>query len=186
MYINFWCTRNKRYNYIVVDHFQNKLVSPCECSKFNIGYVGLISTKCISRKGKIIPITGHQDPRGCECKGPHIRHHGTRLTLRSIVFTPGKLRYRRLRVHQDRSDHEEEKTNLHPSDTRDRTRAVQPVAKRLAAWATWPTFPIICFKIVVKEPQFRYWGSPSVYVSQPVGSLTCNVYFSLSGHSPSL
>ena len=37
------------------------------------------------------------------------------------------------------SGHEGVKKNLHPSDTRDRTRAVQPVVKRLAAWATWPT-----------------------------------------------
>ena len=30
------------------------------------------------------------------------------------------------------------KKNLHPSDTWDRTRAIQPVAKHLAACATWP------------------------------------------------
>ena len=29
--------------------------------------------------------------------------------------------------------------NLHSSDTGDRTRVVEPIAKRLAAWATWPT-----------------------------------------------
>ena len=47
--------------------------------------------------------------------------------------------YRRLSGPQGKSGHEGVKKNLHPSDTRDRTRAVQPAAKRLAAWATWPT-----------------------------------------------
>ena len=41
--------------------------------------------------------------------------------------------YRRLSGPQDQSGHEGAKKNLHPSDTRDRTRAVQPVAQRLAA-----------------------------------------------------
>ena len=47
--------------------------------------------------------------------------------------------YRRLSGPQDQSGYEEVKKTLHPSDTRDRTRVVQPIAKRLAAWATWPT-----------------------------------------------
>ena len=34
---------------------------------------------------------------------------------------------------QDQSGHEGVKKNLHPSDNRDRTRAVQPLAQRLAA-----------------------------------------------------
>ena len=37
------------------------------------------------------------------------------------------------RVDPRTSKHEVKKKNLHPSDTRDRIRAVQPVAKRLAA-----------------------------------------------------
>ena len=41
--------------------------------------------------------------------------------------------YRRLSIPQDQPGHEEVKKSLHTSDTRDRTRAVQPVAKRLAA-----------------------------------------------------
>ena len=41
--------------------------------------------------------------------------------------------YRRLSGPQDQSGHEGAKKNLHPSDTRDRTRAVQTVAQRLAA-----------------------------------------------------
>ena len=44
---------------------------------------------------------------------------------------PSVLIYRRLSGPQDQS--EGVKKNLHPSDTRDRTRAVQPEAKRLAA-----------------------------------------------------
>ena len=64
------------------------------------------------------------------------------LVLLSAVFTPGESPrysfYRRLSEPHDQSGHERAKKNLHPSDTRDRTRAVQPVAQRLAAWATWP------------------------------------------------
>ena len=41
--------------------------------------------------------------------------------------------YRRLSGPQDQSGHEGVKKNLHPSDTRDRTRAVQIVATPLAA-----------------------------------------------------
>ena len=44
-----------------------------------------------------------------------------------------------LRGPKDQSGHEGVKNNLLPSDTRDRTRDVQPVVKRLVAWATWPT-----------------------------------------------
>ena len=41
--------------------------------------------------------------------------------------------YRRLSGPQDQSGHKGAKKNLHPSDTRDRTRVIQPVAQRLAA-----------------------------------------------------
>ena len=68
------------------------------------------------------------------------------LVLRSAAFTPEERPrysfYRRLSGPQDQSGHEGAKKNLHPSDTRDRTRAVQPVAQRLAAWATWPYIKI--------------------------------------------
>ena len=60
------------------------------------------------------------------------------LVLRSAAFTTREIPrfsiYRRLGEPQDQSGHEGVKKNLHPSDT----RAVQPVAQRLAAWATWP------------------------------------------------
>ena len=36
------------------------------------------------------------------------------------------------------SGHEGVKKNLHPFDIQDRTQAVYSIAKRLAAWATWP------------------------------------------------
>ena len=52
------------------------------------------------------------------------------------VYSRGKppvLILIRLSGPQDQSGHEGAKKNLHPSDTRDRTRAVQPVAQRLAA-----------------------------------------------------
>ena len=64
------------------------------------------------------------------------------LLLRSAAFTPGESPrysfYRRLSGSQDQSGHKEVKKNVQPSDTRDRTRAVQPVPQHLAAWATWP------------------------------------------------
>ena len=41
--------------------------------------------------------------------------------------------YGRLSGLQDQSGHEGVKKNVHLSDTRDRTRAVQPVVKRLVA-----------------------------------------------------
>ena len=44
--------------------------------------------------------------------------------------------YRRLSGPHDQLGHEGVKKNLHPSDTRDRTWAVQAVAKHLAASAT--------------------------------------------------
>ena len=83
-----------------------------------------------------------KDHGGCGCKGSHLLGRGT-VTNRPLgCFYPrGKPRYpiyRRLRRPQDQSEHEGVKKNLHPSDTRDRTRAVQPVPKRLVAWATWP------------------------------------------------
>ena len=59
------------------------------------------------------------------------------LVLRSEAFTPGENHrysfYRSLSGLQEQSGHEGVKENLHPSDTRDRTRAVQPVGKRLSA-----------------------------------------------------
>ena len=58
------------------------------------------------------------------------------------LYPRGKPRYsfyRRLSGIQDHCGHEGTKKNLHPSDTRDRTRAVHPVVKRFVASATWPT-----------------------------------------------
>ena len=58
--------------------------------------------------------------------------------LRSAVFTSGESPrysfYRRLSLPQGQSGHEGVKKILHSSDTRNQTRAVQPVAKRLAAF----------------------------------------------------
>ena len=65
------------------------------------------------------------------------------LVLCLASFTPWESsRYsfnRRLSGPQDQSGHEGAKKNLHPSDTQDRTRTIQPVVKRHASWATWPT-----------------------------------------------
>ena len=63
-------------------------------------------------------------------------------TTRDRIY-PGKSTcysfYRRLSGPEDQSGYEGVKKNLHPSEARDRTRTMQPVGKRLAAWATWPT-----------------------------------------------
>ena len=75
--------------------------------------------------------------------------------LRSAAFTPGEIPrysfYRRLSGPQGQSGHEGVKKNLHPSETRDRTRAVQPAAKRLAAWATWPTISSVLLQILLSN-----------------------------------
>ena len=94
------------------------------------GTVGLSSIT----KGRGIPITGHGGPRGMWMQGStysqprHYEEVGW-LVLRSAAFTPGEIHrysfYRRLSGPQDQSGHEGVKKNLHPSDTRDRTRAVQ-------------------------------------------------------------
>ena len=63
--------------------------------------------------------------------------------------------YRRLSGPQDQSGHEGVKKKLHPSDIRDRTRAVQPVVKRLAAWPTWPII-IIFFPVSFLESWSRW------------------------------
>ena len=96
----------------------------------------------IKGKGKGIPIIGHEGPRGDVDARVHIftatalgRGRVASPTL-SCLYPRGKLPYsfyRRLSGPQDQSGHEGAKKNLHPSDTRDRTRAVQPVAQRLAA-----------------------------------------------------
>ena len=53
------------------------------------------------------------------------------------AVTPGESHqysfYIRLSGPQDQSRHEAVKKNLYPTDPRDRTRVVQPIAKRLAA-----------------------------------------------------
>ena len=93
----------------------------------------------MEHKYKGILITGHEGPRGCGCKGPHIHSQGTRkrglLVLSSAAFTPGKSPrcsfYRRLSGPQDQSGYERAKKNIHPSDTRDVTRGVQPAASAL-------------------------------------------------------
>ena len=58
-----------------------------------------------------------------------------KFSLCFIAFTPGKVLrysfYRKLSEPQDQSEHEGVKRNLHPFYTRDRTRVVQPVTKRL-------------------------------------------------------
>ena len=91
---------------------------------------------------KGILITGHEASRRSECKGPRIHSHGTRMRQGGQSYArpplpPGKFPrysfYRRLSGPQDQSGHEGVKKNLDPSDTRHRTRAVQPAAKRLAA-----------------------------------------------------
>ena len=91
-------------------------------------------------EGKGIPMAGHESPRGmwtqgltCRPTKPQVRW----LAVRSAVFNSGESHrytfYRTLSVPQDQSGDEGVKKNLHPSDTRDRNRVVQPELKRLAA-----------------------------------------------------
>ena len=58
---------------------------------------------------------------------------------------------------QDQSEHEGVKNNPHLSDSRDRTRAVQPVANRLAASANWPTNNSVIYVIFTSS----YYGDSS-------------------------
>ena len=85
---------------------------------------------------------------GCGCARVHIFTATALGWCRVASPTLGRLYpgriprysfYRRLSGPQGQFGHEGVKKNLHPSDTRDRTRAVQPIAQRLAAWVTWPT-----------------------------------------------
>ena len=69
---------------------------------------------------KGIPFIGHEGPRGCGCKGARTYVAYTQL------WTPRAVWIRR------------SEENLQPSDTRDWTPAIEPITKRLVAWATWP------------------------------------------------
>ena len=98
----------------------------------------IFDSKC---KVKLSPLQAVKANWGCGCKGPHILLHGTRNKMLASStlgrLYPGKARlllfYWMLSGFPDQSRYEGVKKNLHPSDTRDRTRAVQPIAKRLAA-----------------------------------------------------
>ena len=75
---------------------------------------------------------------GCGCKGAHTYVYTATALGKGRVAIPtlGRLYprysyYSRLSGPQEQSGYEGVKKNLHPSDIRDRTRAVEPVAKRL-------------------------------------------------------
>ena len=101
-----------------------------------------------ARKVKISPLQAMKAHGGCGCKDPHIT--ATALGRGSVAsHTLGRLYheesrrysfYRRLSGPQDPTGHEGVKKS-----TRDRTRAVQPVAQGLAAWATWPSALLVPF-----------------------------------------
>ena len=105
-------------------------------------YIALSSSPNIIKKGKGIPITGNEDPWGMWMQGstysqPRHEDEVGWLVLRSAVLTAGEIPrysfYRRSSGPQGGSGQEGVKKNLHPSDTRDRTRALQPVVNCLAA-----------------------------------------------------
>ena len=77
------------------------------------------------------------------------------LFLRSAAFTPGVSPwyslYRRMSGPQNQSGQEGVKKNLHLSDTRDRTRTVQPIVKRLAASAIIIIIIIIIIITIIIE-----------------------------------
>ena len=96
--------------------------------------------------GKGISIIGHKDPRGIWMQGStyrqprHYEEAGWLIPTLGRLYPRGRPRYEfywRLSGPQDQSGHEGAKKNLHPCNTRDRTRLIKPVAKHLAAWATW-------------------------------------------------
>ena len=88
-------------------------------------------------KSKGVPNTDREGPRGMWMQDSTALGRG-----RVASPTLGRLYPRgkppvfissRLSGPHDQSGHEGVKKNLHPSDTRDRTMAVQPAAKRLVA-----------------------------------------------------
>ena len=96
---------------------------------------------------KAIHITGHEGPRRTWMQRSTYTQprHQEEIWVASPTLgrlypkeSPRYSFYRRLSEPNDQSGHEGVKKNLHTSDTRDQTRAVQPVAKRLATCATWP------------------------------------------------
>ena len=77
---------------------------------------------------------------GCGCKGAHTYVYTATALGKCRVASPTLSclyprysYYSRLSGPQEQSGYEGVKKNLHPSDTRDRTRAIEPVAKCLAA-----------------------------------------------------
>ena len=101
-------------------------------------------------KVKVSPLQAMKADGGYGYKGSHIGYTATVLG-RGRVASPtlGRLYprrrfpvfiYKRLSGPQDESGQEGVNKNLHPSDSRDRTWTVQPVAKRPAASATRTTF----------------------------------------------
>ena len=77
---------------------------------------------------------------GCGCKGAHTYVYTATALGKSRMGSPtlGRLYprysfYCRLSGPQEQSGYEGVKKNLHSSDTWDRTRAVEPIAKHIAA-----------------------------------------------------
>ena len=129
------------------DHSTGTWAFPHSCQKlqFSISFFPKTRTFFIvlhsTVKGKGIPITGHEGPRGMWMQvstysQPWQQEEVGWLVLCSAAFIPEESPrysfYRRLSVPQDQSGHEGAKKNLHPSDIWDRTRAVQPLTQRLA------------------------------------------------------
>ena len=143
MLIRCWDTRVQTYP---TSQAKSKALNIIERKKESAVHDCKHTKQYFSGKVKVSPLQTMKAHGGCGCKDPHIAYTATTLG-RDKVASPTHSRlhprysfYRRLSGPQDYSGHQGVKRNLHPSDTRDRIRAVQPVAKHLAAWATWPTF----------------------------------------------
>ena len=79
------------------------------------------------------------EPANFGSSGGYDNHGSTRVNASpTLDHLYPQFSFYRLSRPQDQSGHGGVKKNLHPSYTRDRTRAIQSVAKRLAAWDTWP------------------------------------------------
>ena len=116
-----WCkSREKHYSFgIMYTIFRTNILScyPVDVKSLRRRVVHIISAMALGRGRVAIPILDRLYP----------------------WESPEYIFYRRPSGLLDSSRHEGVKNNLHPSEARDRTWAVQPIDKQFLIWAAWPT-----------------------------------------------
>ena len=120
-------TRGKRTLWMILFHKRFSVIRGMESSERHLHYRPWRPTGDVDARVHIFTATTLE-----KCR--------VALPSRGRLYPLRKPRYsfyRRLSRPLDQSGHEGVKKNLHPSDTRDRTLAVQHVVKRLATWATY-------------------------------------------------